>query len=116
MSAVAQKVAGTKVNVLQSDLKPDQVVAQFKSTQIERSKKQLERRVKRFEESMDDPKSVAFQVMVRRVQMDRLRNEIKDKQDAMKAIKEEIKALRGNKRRNKSSKSDAEKAAEAAAK
>ncbi len=80
------------------------LVQQFKENQAKRFKASLERRVKRFEEKLGDKTSKEHQVLVRRILIQNLRNEIDERRDAKKQLNAEIKALRGNKTRNKSTK------------
>ena len=79
-----------------------ELINQFKQNQMDRFAKSLERRVKRFEEKLGDPKQQ--EIMVLRIKSQDLRNRIDELRGNRKAINAKIKALNGNKTRNASSK------------
>jgi hypothetical protein len=83
---------------------PKVAVKSFREKEMARMRARLDRRVKKFEEKYADPNSKDHQVLIRQILVNDLKRQISELREAKKELSQEIRALRGNKKRNRSTK------------
>lgn len=77
----------------------DKLVAEFRQKQQERFQKRLADRVERFSQKLTDKSATERQVLVRRILIDNLKAEVKERKEAIASLKAEIREIRPKRKR-----------------